>query len=157
MAVLSVHIIVWLPANSVNTCAPPLSNWRGSGGEVRFLLAKKDGIMSFTQYHIQSGNFCADAAGYLNNTNGLLNNRGTNGYYWSSSQNSSTNGWNLNFNSGNSNMNNNNKAYGFSVRCLRDSEKTAISPVFFKKNGAFLMASDFSKVSNFGKVFKNKL
>ena len=75
--------------------------------------------------------FCVDAAGYLNNSNGSLNNRGTNGNYWSSTQNDATNGWNLNFNSSNSNMNNNNKAYGFSLRCLRDSEITAISPVFF--------------------------
>ena len=62
------------------------------------------------------------AAGYLNNTTGVLNNRGSNGNYWSSTQNNATNGRNLNFNSGNSNMNNNNKANGFSVRCLRDSK-----------------------------------
>jgi len=77
--------------------------------------------------------FCVDAAGYLNNSNGSLNNRGTNGNYWSSTQNDATNGWNLNFNSSNSNMNNNNKAYGFSLRCLRDSEITAISPVFLRQ------------------------
>ena len=64
--------------------------------------------------------FCVDAAGYLNNSDGSLNNRGSNGNYWSSTQNDATNGWNLNFNSGNSNMNNNNKANGFSVRCVRD-------------------------------------
>jgi len=80
--------------------------------------------------------FCVDAAGYLNNSDGSLNNRGSNGYYWSSTQNSSTNGWNLNFNSSNSNMNNNNKANGFSLRCLRDYELTAISPV--KKTGLIL-------------------
>ncbi|NCQ56176.1 hypothetical protein GW797_08140, partial [Candidatus Parcubacteria bacterium] len=60
------------------------------------------------------------AAGYLNNNVGSLYFRGTHGYYWSSTQNDATNGWNLNFNSSNSNMNNNNKAYGFSLRCLRD-------------------------------------
>ena len=64
--------------------------------------------------------FCVDAAGYLNNSDGSLNNRGSNGNYWSSTQNDATNGWNLNFNSGNSNMNNNNKANGFSARCVRD-------------------------------------
>jgi len=56
---------------------------------------------------------------YLNNNNGALNNRGSNGYYWSSTQNSTTYGYNLNFNSSNSYVNNNNKAYGNSVRCLK--------------------------------------
>ena len=64
--------------------------------------------------------FCVVAAGNLNNSDGSLNNRGSNGNYWSSTQNDATNGWNLNFNSSNSNMNNNNKANGFSIRCLRD-------------------------------------
>jgi hypothetical protein len=73
--------------------------------------------------------FCVDAAGYLNNSDGSLNNRGSNGNYWSSTQNDATNGWNLNFNSGNSNMNNNNKANGFSVRCVRDSAFTMPSSI----------------------------
>ena len=58
------------------------------------------------------------AAGWRNNdANGALNNRGTNGYYWSSTQ-SGSNGGYLNFNSGNANMNNTNRTYGFSVRCV---------------------------------------
>jgi uncharacterized protein (TIGR02145 family) len=64
---------------------------------------------------------CGVAAGNLNNSDGSLNNRGSNGNYWSSTQNNATNGWNLNFNSSNSNMNNNNKANGFTLRCLRDN------------------------------------
>jgi uncharacterized protein (TIGR02145 family) len=59
-------------------------------------------------------------AGYLDTAAGALTNRGVNGNYWSSTQSSVTNGWNLNFNSGNSNMNSNTKAYGFTARCLRD-------------------------------------
>lgn len=91
----------------------------------RFSLAEKDDRMSEFDLHFitcRAATSRHDAAGYLNNSNGSLNNRGSNGNYWSSTQNSSTNGWNLNFNSGNCNMNNNNKANGFSSRCLRDSD-----------------------------------
>jgi hypothetical protein len=58
-------------------------------------------------------------AGNRNNSNGSLNNVGSNGNYWSSTV-SGTNASNLNFNSSNSNMNTNNRANGFSVRCLKD-------------------------------------
>jgi hypothetical protein len=58
-------------------------------------------------------------AGNRNNSNGSLNNVGSNGNYWSSTV-SGTNARNLNFNSSNANMNSNNRANGFSVRCLKD-------------------------------------
>jgi hypothetical protein len=49
-----------------------------------------------------------------------VNNQGSNGNYWSSTANNSSNGYNLNFNSSNVNpSNNNNYANGFSVRCVR--------------------------------------
>jgi hypothetical protein len=48
-----------------------------------------------------------------------INNAGSNGNYWSSSVNGS-NARNLNFNSGNAGTNNNNRANGFSARCLAD-------------------------------------
>ena len=60
------------------------------------------------------------AAGYLYNSDGSLHNRGSNGNYWSSTQPSSTGGWSLYFGSGYSNISNLDKAYGFSLRCLRD-------------------------------------
>ncbi|MCX6305356.1 MAG: hypothetical protein NT040_10330 [Bacteroidetes bacterium] len=60
------------------------------------------------------------AAGYLDYSNGSLTNRGSDGIYWSSTQYSTGNGWYLYFGSGTSGMNNDSKAYGFSVRCLRD-------------------------------------
>ena len=60
------------------------------------------------------------AAGYLLYSNGSLGNRGTGGNYWSSTQNSGANGWHLDFYSSGSYMNGNSKAYGFSLRCLRD-------------------------------------
>ena len=48
------------------------------------------------------------------------NNIGTNGNYWSSTQNNSDNYYNLNFNSGNSNVNNNvNNNNNFSVLCVQ--------------------------------------
>jgi uncharacterized protein (TIGR02145 family) len=58
-------------------------------------------------------------AGNRNNSNGALNNVGSNGNYWSSTV-SGTNARNLNFNSSNSNINTNNRANGNSVRCLKD-------------------------------------
>lgn len=46
-------------------------------------------------------------------------NSGTNGNYWSAT-NDGSNAWNLNFNSGNLNVNPNNPAHGFSVRLFRE-------------------------------------
>lgn len=60
------------------------------------------------------------ASGNRNGTS--LNNRGTNGNYWSASLNSQTNGYNLNFNSTAVNpANNNNRFNGFSVRAVQHS------------------------------------
>ena len=50
---------------------------------------------------------------------GSLNNRGSNGNFWSRTRNSATNAWNLNVNSGGAGMNNNNRLNGFSVRPVR--------------------------------------
>ena len=60
------------------------------------------------------------AAGYLHKSDGSLVTRGSFGNYWSSTQNSSTGGWNLNFFISHSFMYNATKADGFSLRCLRD-------------------------------------
>jgi uncharacterized protein (TIGR02145 family) len=61
------------------------------------------------------------SAGNRNRINGLLNNQGTNGYYWSSTV-SGTNARYLNFNStaANTNTATVHRANGFSVRCLKD-------------------------------------
>ena len=60
------------------------------------------------------------ASGNRNGTG--LNNRGTNGNYWSVSLNSQTNGYNLNFNeSGVNPANNNNRFNGFPVRAVQHS------------------------------------
>ena len=58
-------------------------------------------------------------AGNRNNSNGSLNNAGSNDNYWSSTV-DGTNAKNLNFNSDNANMNSNNRANGFPVRCPKD-------------------------------------
>ncbi|MBM3405012.1 MAG: hypothetical protein FJY10_09010 [Bacteroidetes bacterium] len=60
------------------------------------------------------------AAGLLSYSDGSLLNRGSNGNYWSSTQYSNTNGWNLYFSSSFCYMSVNNKASGFSLRCIRD-------------------------------------
>ena len=74
---------------------------------------------------LQSGtdhDLCFPASGNRNGTG--LNNRGTNGNYWSASLNSQTNGYNLNFNeSGVNPANNNNRFNGFSVRAVQHSSK----------------------------------
>ena len=59
------------------------------------------------------------AAGYRYYNHGDANNRGNNGNYWSSRTNN-TNANNLYFNSSNVNMNNNNRANGYSVRCVQN-------------------------------------
>lgn len=72
------------------------------------------------------------------NAHGSLNNVGSNGNYWSAGPYSTTNGYNLNFNSGSVNpTNNNNRANGFSVRsvsaftlCHRRSEVAAAETYF---------------------------
>ena len=60
------------------------------------------------------------AAGYLTGYDASLGFRGSNGTYWSSAQYDVSNGWYLNFDSGSCYMSYYTKAYGFSVRCVRD-------------------------------------
>jgi uncharacterized protein (TIGR02145 family) len=58
------------------------------------------------------------AAGYRNDSNGALINRGSNGYYWSSTENGSSNANILYFSSINASPSANNRRHGFSVRCV---------------------------------------
>ena len=60
------------------------------------------------------------AAGDLSTTDGSLFIRGSFGYYWSATQYGATSGWYISFNSSYSNVDIFSKAYGFSVRCVRD-------------------------------------
>jgi hypothetical protein len=59
-------------------------------------------------------------AGYLHGSGGSLGVRGSSGYYWSSSQGSTTDGWSLGIDSGGSDMTNYGRADGFTLRCIRD-------------------------------------
>jgi uncharacterized protein (TIGR02145 family) len=58
-------------------------------------------------------------AGYRTNSNGMLANGGSYGYYWSSTV-SGTNARILHFGSSFANMYSSNRAYGISVRCIKD-------------------------------------
>ena len=59
-------------------------------------------------------------AGVLGSSDGSLGGRGSDGYYWSSTQDVASYGRYLYFSSGNSIMYSNYKAFGFSARCVRD-------------------------------------
>ena len=61
--------------------------------------------------------FLAIPGGYFYDSS--FDGSGSNGNYWSSTANNSSNAYNLNFNSSNANVNNNNKRNGFSVRCVK--------------------------------------
>ena len=64
--------------------------------------------------------FCVALPVGYRNTDGSLNNVGTNGNWWSSSV-SGSNAWNRNLNSSNDgiNRNENSQSYGLAVRCLQ--------------------------------------
>ncbi len=60
------------------------------------------------------------AVGYRDLNNGALYNQGTNAWYWTSTQASNTTAGDWQFDSGHSFLNpTNNKAHGFSVRCVK--------------------------------------
>ncbi|MCT3735028.1 hypothetical protein HZQ80_12650 [Elizabethkingia anophelis] len=59
------------------------------------------------------------AAGYRDDSDGALSNRGSNGYYWSSSEATSLASY-LNFNSGSVDVGNHYRTLGFSVRCVAE-------------------------------------
>jgi len=71
------------------------------------------------------------AVGNRNNSDGALNDQGSNGRYWSGTQVDASNGYNLNFDSSTSNpANSNNKANGRSVRCVQEIIYPLLTPFF---------------------------
>ncbi|MCD4697293.1 MAG: hypothetical protein K8S16_13735 [Bacteroidales bacterium] len=74
-----------------------------------------------THYGTNDFGFSALPGGYRN-SNGTFHYLGTNGYWWSSAESSSTTAWrrNMDYSNGGVSRTNNYKTYGFSVRCLRD-------------------------------------
>jgi hypothetical protein len=79
-------------------------------------------------YHTNKGNdkygFRVLPSGYRNYDGFHFYGRGSNAYFWSSSAYSSTYAWDQNFNYKNATVsrNYNNRSYGSSVRCIRDSD-----------------------------------
>ena len=72
-----------------------------------------------------------DTSGFFpasgNRDGSSLNNRGSNGNYWSASFNNATNAYNLNFNNGNVNpANTNNRRNGLTVRAVQHSSNRAL-------------------------------
>ncbi len=75
-------------------------------------------VLSIIVYFLTDG--FLPAVGYRNYSNGVLYEQGTIGYYWTSTQASNTTAAHLNFGSGFSYVYPaNNKANGFSVRCVK--------------------------------------
>jgi uncharacterized protein (TIGR02145 family) len=60
------------------------------------------------------------AAGYRVNSNGELLNRGSFGFYWSSTEISSSSAWVLTFFSSSAYTGNSDRTFGFSVRCIAE-------------------------------------
>jgi uncharacterized protein (TIGR02145 family) len=72
-------------------------------------------------YNTYASDLKLHTAGYLSySNNGGLGGRGFNGIYWSSIQYSNSNSWYLHFTSNFSGIYNDNKANGYSVRCIKD-------------------------------------
>ena len=127
------QLSAWAKYNKGNMASPPESSVARAQASVRSKshnpLAQRseesrsmNGHVARTRQKDRATNteVIISLAGNRNNSSAGLNNQGSNGNYWSSSPNG-TNAFNLNFNSGGVNpTNNNNRANGFSVRCLKD-------------------------------------
>ena len=117
----------WISSISEN------SDWTGANDPCNLLLGTGWRIPTRTEWSVVdgSGNWTdwngpwnsglkLHAAGGLYYSDGSLDNRGSIGNAWGSTQYNVTNGWRLNFGSGGSGMSYDSKAYGFSLRCIRD-------------------------------------
>ena len=85
---------------------------------------KETGTIHWTTPNTEATNISgwAGLPGGSRNGSGAFFNVGSGGYWWSSTEGSTTNAWvrYLNYTNGNIYRNSVNKKYGFSVRCLRD-------------------------------------
>jgi len=90
---------------------PTKTEWENADAQPQFWQTAVDTYASVLKLH---------PAGYVAYYSGVLTNRGTSGNYWSSTYSDSyANAWSLNIGSGSS-MLSQNKASGFSLRCIRD-------------------------------------
>ena len=112
---LDIHYLTEAAKASAPFISPIISLWFHEvyNSCFSFKRSKKSEMIIFTAGGLLAGN--------RNTASPWFNNRGTNTNFWSSAQ-SGSNAWNRNLNSSNStvNRNANTKAYGFSVRCLKD-------------------------------------
>ncbi len=107
----------WLPAN--DPCSLLLGNgWRLPTNTEWQTADNTGGWDNFNETF--ASELKLHTAGGLNSSDGSLNNRGSSGTYWSSSQSDLDYGRNLYFYSGGSFMSYYYKENGFSARCLRD-------------------------------------
>jgi hypothetical protein len=83
------------------------------------------------------------AAGYIQRVGGVLSNRGTTGYYWTSTQYTNENSYSLTFTSSTSLMSNFYKSTLFNVRCLRDDNSIPLknNSITFLHNSETSIAS----------------
>jgi hypothetical protein len=118
----------WIPNINEN------SDWQPSNDPCTLELGAGWRVPTFTEWTNvdESGNWTdwngpwnsalkIHPAGYLYGSNGSLTGRGSNGTYWSSTQDGTNYASYLDFYYGSSNMYSNSKAFGFSVRCLRNN------------------------------------
>ncbi|MEY3369044.1 MAG: hypothetical protein RI973_2199, partial [Bacteroidota bacterium] len=83
------------------------------------------GTWSYNATNYSSGksigpNLFLPAAGFRVNSNGTLSSRGTEGWYWSTTENGSDGAWDLYFSSGNASMFIDDRSYGLPLRCIAD-------------------------------------
>ncbi len=108
------------------------SDWLPENDPCEILLGAGWRIPAMTEWInvIQSGNWTdwtgpwnsalkIHAAGHLLSTNGSLEDRGSQGYYWSGTQETGDHGWNMNSINFGIALVSNDKAIGTSVRCIR--------------------------------------
>jgi len=89
--------------------------------KVSYVWTTLNGVNGGKFTDITSGNsIFLPAAGYRGNATGALYSAGSNGYYWSSSANTTSYGWFLHFTSSNASQTYTTRSSGFAVRCVHE-------------------------------------
>ena len=128
------YISTGIPATSWISCISENSDWITANDPCNIELGSAWRIPTYTEWYNvdNTGDWTSwtgpwgsglnlHAAGCLFDSDGLLDYRGSRGYYWSGMQLDATYGWVLYFYSGDSNLGNGIKAYGFSARCVKEN------------------------------------
>jgi uncharacterized protein (TIGR02145 family) len=92
---------------------PTSGEWTAADAQPQYWTTAADAYASELKLNL---------AGQLSYSSGVVTAKGTNGYYWSSTQSGTTRGHYLALASGSSVMSNTYKTSGFSVRCLQDNK-----------------------------------